>query len=283
MSKISHAELYRIINRAIAKIDLCSGECVNDEMSRFGFEYTRQLAANVQLSLFDEYWPSKEEVRQAMSFCDDLEKYREFSDPYLDDSPELDEKTWRRLYERIQDYRQYTHPENLIILSGIENSAMHQLPEFRPILLIQDYNKRAGWVFHEKKAQEKLKRKNEPSHKGYEQTAAALFEDILQDKELANIKPCQEKIELLQNCLKLVDCLPREKYGRIKKFDFKSDINCAIMVAARALGDTDLAENAHQEMVRFETAKERATSRSKNYYIQREIYDRRMREEWMYK
>lgn len=283
MSKISQAELHRVLNNAIAKVGKCSGECVNEEMSRFGFEYNKYILSGAQLSLFDDPCPTKDEVRQAISFCDDLEQYRLFSDPYIDDEREIDEKTWRKLYTQIQYYRPYTNPENLITLDGVESNAKHHLPEFRPLLLLQDYNKRTGWIFHEKKVQQNLKKKKEPNHNGYEKTAAILFEDILANEELKAIAPCKEKIELFQNCLKLVDCLPKEKYGRIKKFRFKQDINFAIMKDARALGENELFQKAHAEMNRFKIAEEQALSRSSNEHIQREIRNKRMKDDWDYK
>ena len=283
MVEISLAELYRILNRAIAKVDKCSGESVNEEIAYFGFEYRKQLVSGMPLSLFDEVKPVKKDVYLAVEFCDDLEKYRLFSDPYIDDEPEINERIWRRLYDGIQRYRPYINPKNLSILNGIEINAKHHLPEFRPLLLMQEFNQRACRVFREKKEQQKLKKKNEPNHKRYEETASTLFEDIRQNGELKGIPPCIEKIELLQNCLKLVDCLPKEKYNRTKKFRLKSDINRAIMKNAQAIGDNELAQSAYDEMKRFKIAEENSLLRSNNEQIQREIRRKKMRDDWDYK
>lgn len=283
MTEISYNELYRIINKSLAGVGKCSDETVNDEISSWVFEYRKWLSSGTQLSLFDENCPLKEDVRRAVSFCDDLEEYRKFSDPYLDDTPELNKEFWQRLFEHTKYYRPYIKPENLLLLNAIEDNAKRYLPEFRANLLIEDYNKKMLRIFHEKKEQQKLKRKKEPHHVGYERIAAILFEDIWQDRELKDIAPCPEKIRLLQNYLVLVDCLPKEKYGRVKKFRLKYNINAEIKTNASVLGMDELAKYAHEEMKRFESAEEHTLLRSKNERIQREIHDKRIHDEWYYK
>ncbi len=285
MGKISYAELYRIINHSIEYIGKCSTEPVNKEMAQFVFEYRRLMRENIQLRLFDEYWPLKDEIRQAVCFCDDLERYRLATDAYARELLELNEDTWRRLYNGIQCYRPHIEPENLSTLTGMEKGIKYHLPEFRPMLLMQDYNNKLMLVFREKKIQQKHKKKGLPIYRSYEKEAKALFEEILRNKELKSIRPCQEKIEFFQNCLKLVDCLPKEQYTRSRKFHYKYRINLAILQTARSMENPDmvLIKETYFEACKFRAAEERALSYSNDENIRKALRDKKMRDDWIYK
>ena len=77
---ISHAELFRIINRAVAGCANHKNIPVNTEISIFRERYAYRLEQNRQLDIFEETLPQNKELTDAVDFCDNLEAYRQATD-----------------------------------------------------------------------------------------------------------------------------------------------------------------------------------------------------------
>ncbi len=283
MSEMSDTVMYRIINQSLKGTGNSSQYPVDTEMTKFGYEYHTRLKENIQLSLFDEHWPVKEDVRKAVGFCNCLEQYRQATDVYAKEPPELSAEVGRRLLEYIQYFRPYITEENLCALNGIESSVKRYLPEYRPMLVLEDFNCKAELILQDKKKQKRLKQKKEPYSTRYEQRAVDLLKEITFSDDLKQIEPCREKIQLLQNCLLLIDCLPA-KFKRTKKFQFKCSVNAEIAREARLLSPPDLtlAQKAHEEELKYHNAIEKALSYADSYTVEKRRRDQRYKDEWTY-
>lgn len=92
------------------------------------------------------------------------------------------------------------------------------------------------------------------------------MKDISLSSELKQIKPSREKINLLQNCLRLIDCLP-DKVKRTKKFLYKELINKEIAREAQLISPPDLglARKATEDSVKYNRAIENALSHTNKW------------------
>ena len=114
---ISHAELFRIINRAVAGCANHKNIPVNTEISIFRERYAYRLEQNRQLDIFEETLPQNKELTDAVDFCDNLEAYRQATDIDANENDELEEWQCRRIYKGIERYRRHISPENLAMLN----------------------------------------------------------------------------------------------------------------------------------------------------------------------
>lgn len=283
MSEISNAKMNSIINRSIEETGKCSNNPVDTEMIKFGYEYRMRLNENIQLNLFDEHWPAKEDVRMAVGFCNYLEQYHQATNVYAKECPELEMETCRKLLQYIQYFRPVVANQNLATLNGMERSLKYRLPECRPLLLLEDFNCHAEMILQDKKRQKYLKQKKQPYDTQYEQRAKLLLQEITFTDELKQLKPSREKIQLLQNCLQLINCLP-VSVKRTKKFQYKCSINNAIAREARLLTppDLELAQNAHNEAQRYHNAIEKALSYADSDAVKRRLRNQRNKNDWDY-
>lgn len=97
---ISHAELFRIINRAVAGCANHKNIPVNTEISIFRERYAYRLEQNRQLDIFEETLPQNKELTDAVDFCDNLEAYRQATDIDANENDELEEWQCRRNIQR---------------------------------------------------------------------------------------------------------------------------------------------------------------------------------------
>ena len=265
---ISHAELFRIINRAVAGCANHKNIPVNTEISIFRERYAYRLGQNRQLDIFEATLPQNKELADAVDFCDNLEAYRQATDIDAKENDELEEWQCRRIYKGIERYRRHISPENLAMLNILEYNIKRRLPEYRELLLLEEYNREACRIHDLKLGYNRRRRQNQSVSKDYEWAALGFFKEVLHDENLKKIKGCPEKLALYMNSLRIVDCLPAEKYNRTAKFKLKYDLNYAVKITAETLSQaesdfqqaqmyTELAQKAGYEQKRYLTAIER--------------------------
>ena len=129
---------------------------------------------------------------------------------------------------------------------------------------MSEYNERALDIYKLRKEYDKNKQKN--NIKFHERQAEQLFDDIFKKKELVDIPPSVDKLTTYSNLLKIVDCLPADKYKRSAKYNIKYSINSAIVKICQALGDNySLAKiNAEQNAIKYLKALRNAQSYAKS-------------------
>lgn len=280
-----HDELYRIINRSVAKCGNHEDMPVNTEIAAYKERcFYKQKASKEDIC---PNLPDSKELKLADNFCNILEEYRISVDAYTKTEP-LSEAKCRRLYEGIQYYRPHIYQENQTMLTMLENNMKRRLPEFRDRQILKEYNERAVYIYRLRKSTENLRRKNKQAAKNYEIPALHFFEDVLNDAGLKQIQGCFEKLELYQNCLKVVDCLPAEKYGRLAKFKLKCDLNFGLKKIAISLGEDKIADLAAEEENRYNNAMLRVLlfagrKAIKKIPLSKAERNRRAEEEWLYK
>ncbi len=286
---ISQMELYRIINRAVARCSNHENAPVNTEIAIFHERYVFRRKSNHQLNIFENSVPHSREIEQAAGFCDDLEAYRLSTDTYAKENEPLSEAGYRRLYAGIERYRPYISAENNEALHALEINVKRHLPEFKNQLLLDEYNQKAARIHDLKLGYGRQRRQNQPAAKSYESASLHFFEDVLHNEELRQIEGCPEKLKLYAGCLKIVDCLPADKYNRTAKFKLKRDFNHAIRVTAAALGEgyLETAQKASYEEKRYHKAMERAKAfaekPAKPSPVSAALRNKRAREEWIYR
>jgi len=234
---ISYKRMYQLINEALSECYNDDNISVNSQIHKFQQQHWQVAKSNRQLNVFDEPVPSAKEVYHAVDFCDLLDDYRISVDVFNEQDVNLGADFYRQLYQGIERYRPYINNENKTTLKSLERSIRKKIPEFRLSELLVEYNERALEVLRLKKDYEKNKHKNPNTNKFHEQKADILFRDILQKKELPDIPPSVDKLTAYSNILSAVDCLPGNKYSRIKKYNLKYHINLAIVGICKHLGD----------------------------------------------
>ena len=201
---ISHAELFRIINRAVAGCANHKNIPVNTEISIFRERYVYRLEQNRQLDIFEETLPQNKELTDAVDFCDNLEAYRQATDIDANENDELEEWQCRRIYKGIERYRRHISPENLAMLNILEYNIKRRLPEYRELLLLEEYNREACRIHDLKLGYNRRRRQNQSASKDYEWAALGFFKEVLHDENLKKIKGCPEKLALYMNSLRIV-------------------------------------------------------------------------------
>ncbi len=269
-------EISPIINRAISNIGNIEGSPINTEMWAYRNKYLHSLAQRVDVN------QSKKEVEFAQMFCDALEAYRLSSDVHAKEISTLREQECRIIYEGLEKYKECIVPENKELAKGVSQVVKKELPEFAEQCLIEGYNERALLIDKLRKIQ---KRNKQYPRTGYEKMADSFFAEILQDKKLKQIKTCSEKMELYINSLKIVDCLPKDKYSKTAKFNLKSRLCYAISKSAEILDNPDntRAKQFYDEYLRYRRATENALSHATNPHIVDAIRRKRNQDEWKYK
>lgn len=277
--------LYRIINRTIRKVDNHFDEPLNKEMQLFKERYVHYITRNPQQSLFDERRPLIEEVAFALDFCDALYTYQRVMDVDAEDPPPLSEKECRILLKGAEVYYEHLVPENISNLEIIKNSAKRHLPEFRIQYILADYLEDANFIIKQRKCYQKAQRNKQPIAKDYEKYALHFYERITGDQELKRIGVCTEKLELYKITLKIVDCLPKEKYNRTEKFKLKSRLWRCVAKSLSILDKTNTAaiENAYMEATRYERAIENALNYATNCKVVTALRRKKENDEWTYR
>ncbi len=285
-------ELSRVINRAIAN---CSNFGVVSHDT--DLLLLKNKVAHLHTSAFSDLSNYYYSITKASCFCDRLEEYAHSLDVDVKENIILTEDNYREILGGINFFRSLIHPDNIPISKTIEHNAKRHLPEFKNILLLEEYNQQALRIHDMKRGYTRLKRKNQQPSKDYERSASSFFEDVLNDDNLKEIKPCHEKLMLYINCLKIVDCLPSDKYGRLSKFQLKKKFNLAIKVTANILENTlpaqsslyhDLSLKAAYEENKYHNAivklKQYTNSQQKTPKLRSiDIRNKKAFDEWYYK
>lgn len=272
-------ELYKIINRTLAKIEKSIDEPADKEIILFKERYQYYTKQNPYPSLFDdEKRLSPSEIDKVLEFCNALEAYRLATDVHAKDIPELSEDTCRALYAGLTFYKKYISPENKTIITGLEQTIKRILPEFREEYILNEYNEQAKLIY-------KLKKSHKKAVSDNERMAALFFEDVLNNKELKSIKACPLKIDLYENTLKIVDMLPQKKYNKTAKLQLKSSLYYAInrAVLVMPIVDREKAEQTYNEYLRYKRAAENISRYVSNMPENEFARRKRIDDEWKYK
>lgn len=283
-SEIKHNELYRIINRALSGCLNFEGNAVNKEIKIYCSRYIKKQ--NKKAS--DPVYELPQELLCAIRFCDDLEHYRGTTDIYSDKDETLSENQYRRIFSALNYYDAHIVSKNKKIKNILITSIKHHLPEFREDVLLDKYIEDAERIYKLKKNSDKTCRQKQQYAKDYEKEAMRLFRELFADEELHQIKSHPKKIELYEKSLKIVNCLPPERYGRVAKFKLKIDLNSAIQKTAALLGENykPIADKAEREIKRYQRAIEQTQYYTENPTKKRKLsieeYNRRKFEEWYY-
>ncbi len=295
--KISHKELYRIINRAISMCANHQDIAINTEAAAFQNRYSYFRSQNLQLNIFEDVVASAE-VRQAVGFCDTLEKYRQCTDVYAAEEKVLSEEEYRFLLKGINYYRPHIVSENMPMLRALETNFRRRLPEYQHQILLSEYTGEACRIHDMKLNYERQRRKGQQPVKDYEKYALYFFNSVLHDERLKDMPETPEKLVLYDSCLRIVDCLPKYKYNRVAKFRLKQEINGAIKTMAESLCGTapdaklaaqykEKAAKAGYEQNRYQKAIEKSLKFAGTDNRPRQMSiaarNRRAREEWLYK
>ncbi len=274
MEDIAAKELYRIINHALSKIRENSDTPINEEIVLLKKRYVEQ-SKNIELP------PFLGEFGAAEDFCNALEAYRLSTDVYAENPPELFERNVRLIQKGIERYRPHIDKENYVVISALETTIRSRLPELRSQYVLEQYNKMAKLIYGLKKKQKAKK----ISPADCERLALQFFTDVLNDKELKGIGLCPEKMELYENTLNIVDCLPKARYNKTMKFQLKSQLYRAISLGALKLDypDEGRAKTAYNEYLRFKNAADNALAHTKNPQIAEALRRKREQDEWKYK
>lgn len=277
---ISRNELYRIISRAIADWENTRDMAINEEIKVFIKNYIQRRKVKPQIDLFEDNLPTFEELNKAKQFCDDLENYRISAD--IDkENDDLPETVYSRLNEYINATRKYLPVESLKTLDIMQKNIKRKLPEHKGLILLEDYNNEASHIQKMHQTYLRACRKKQPASKDYERFAEIFFAEVLNNEDLKKIKSCPEKIKLYENSLKIVDCLPKHKYGRTFKFKLKRDLNYGLKKTAFELGGAyhEIAVKAAYEQQRYQKSMER----TKQYAEPETARQKRLLEEFLYK
>ncbi|MCM1323095.1 MAG: hypothetical protein NC218_02820 [Acetobacter sp.] len=280
MEYIGETEIYQEINQALKQIGKSSDEPVNKDILRLKMQYKHQCKQNTHPSLFDRSWVLTEEINAAQTFCDALEAYRLATDVHIDDTPDLSEHSVRILHKGLERYKPYISEENSSIIKALETTIHSRLPEFRSQYILKQYNQQAQMIYRLKKRQKSAKAMSSDC----ERQALYFFAEILDNEELRKIKPCPEKMNLYINSVKIVDCLPKEKYSRFAKFQLKCRFYYAISRSALILDKPDRtrAQAAYEQYLRFKKAAEKTLEYSNSEYAAA-VRRKKQQDEWKYK
>lgn len=252
MHDINQKRLYHILNQTIAQSFSDKGDRIDVDANIFREKYKYISKQNIQLYLFDDVFPTKQEVYDVTSFCNVLERFRESVDIYADNPEDLSIKEYGVIYEGITKFRPFIYPENESILNLLESAAKRHLPEFKHQIMIDEYISTAKRIL---KAKKRYQRDKNKFSQEYEKDAYNLLQDIDNNRELRGFTSPQ-KLELYKHCLDMINCLSIKKYSRSKKYQMKCQIYLQINKEASALGEkyNNVARNAQIEYRRFSNA-----------------------------
>jgi len=275
---ISCNELYRIINRALSRWGDFDDVPADREIALFNEKYNYRRTINPQLSIFEDTLPSQDEVKRATQFCKDIETHRESVNIYDDNSLELSEKFYRRLYQNLEYYAPHFSPQNQLKYQSLKQIIQRKLPELQNTVLLDDYNKEIDVITCLHKAQ-----RSETSLR-----AGIFINQLLNSEDIKAMPPSPKKVTLFEKSLKLVDYLSKESNSRSRKFSLKRDLNLRIRETALNLGPSykERADLAQYEANRFQKAIDKAQKygkEPKKRTMSLEERNRRAYDEWLYR
>ncbi len=247
--EISYEKMYSAINDAIAKCYNVKNISAKERMLEYVEKYNNFFRSGEKLDLFDEWLPTEMEVKKAQKFCSLLNKYRLSIDIYNEKSYPLQTNEYQYMYDCLQEYRPHISQENQETAKILEKCIKRNLPQYREEVIIDEYNQQALILIKQTKS--KGKNNSENARK-----VLAFFKSI-NEMDIKSFKASPLKIELYTKCIDLINHLPKEKYGRVAKFDAKIRLNKALYDTCLELGGPYLstANFYLQEEERFKKAK----------------------------
>lgn len=289
MNDVSQKELYRIFNNVLSESSFFKYEGIDEEISLFSKRAHDKWQKDPQLDIFEEQSASYEEIRNVADFCSVLKTYyKEIDkDSYTEDS--LSEGFYRLMYRCLEKCKPYVSEENKQKYNTMKRDAQRYLPEYRDKIIIEDYIKNAEEIYKIRQKAQRNKEKRQFNKDYSERLAVHYFNEIKKDNSLREMSYCPEMLVLCEKVLQIVDCLPSNQFGRIKKYEMKVKINKSREDIARSLGGAydDVANIAVEEQQKFEKAirtTEKYLQNPKKYRgLTYEERRKKAEEEWKYK
>ena len=175
MEIVSHAELYKIINRAISSYG--DGSDVTLEIKIFQNKYLTRKKRNPQISIFEKTPPLTQDVENAVAFCRSLSRYSNIMD--IDAKPEEEtEDFYRNFYNQMQQYKDHLEPENKKNYDTIIWEIKRHLPEYEDEVLLKELSEEIQQIIQRKKKKDKF---------NYEIRAQDLYNNYLQSNRVKKI------------------------------------------------------------------------------------------------
>lgn len=291
MNDVSQKELYRIFNNVVSESSFLKYEEIDNEISLFRQRVHEKWSKNPQIDIFDELPATAEEIRNVSTFCDMLKSYYKEIDKESYTDGCLEENTYRYMYRILEKCDKYVSEENREKYNKMKRDVQRYIPEFRTKIIIEDYIKEAEQIYKLRQKAKKSDRANKSQIKTYyERLAVYFFNEIKKmDTKRKEITPCPEMLVLCEKILQIVDCLPQNKFGRMKKFEMKVNINKSREYIANSLGGAyiQVAEAAIIEQQKYEkairTTKQYIENPKKYRPLTMEERNKRSKDEWDYK
>jgi predicted DNA-binding protein len=273
------AKLRGIVNHAVAEYGKFKYDELDEEIKRYQSEYFQKRAAQKRDKTENDV-SFAHEVALAVDFCEMLEAYRASIDPYREDTEPISEKMARDFTQKIDEIEPMIDPENKSVMGILKKIVARHLPEMKDHFLAEDYINKIKDLYKEKK---KTKKTDKGRMYSFEIAASSLLKEISSDEDVKNMKADQDKLNLLLNCVKLVDCLSPIKYNKSTKFKYKSQIYQAAYKVSKEMGNKDLMQKYLDESERFSNACDRALEHVANYEVQQKIRNARHWDDYLNK
>lgn len=289
MNDVSQKELYRIFNDVLSKSSILEYERIDEEISLFSEKANQKRQENIQLDMFEEPLATSKEIENVVNFCENLKAYyREIdNDKYTEGS--LSEHYYRHMYTKLEECSTYVSEENKEKYNNMKRNIQRYLPEYRDKIILEDYIKEAEEIYKLKQKAKRSKENRQAKQSFYEGRAEHFYHKIKEDKKLKTMECCPEMLVLCEKALQIVDCLPTNTFGRIKKFKMKKNINKSRESIAKQLGGAyeKVAEIAVEEQQKYENAiqatKQYLENSQKHRPLTIEERNKRAQDEWDYK
>jgi cytochrome oxidase Cu insertion factor (SCO1/SenC/PrrC family) len=264
------AELREIVNRAVVRYDESKYDDLKEEIAKYQSAYFQKKAAQKERKTAKDT-SFLHDLMLAVDFCEMLEAYRVSMDPYRDEPEPISEKMAMNFTQKIDEVEKLIYPENKKIIKSLKKAVSRHLPGMKDYYLAEDYGNAIQALYKEKKITKTEKDVAYP----FEIAAENLLREIVNNEDVKAMKADQNKIDLLLNCVDLVDCLPQGKFNRSTKFKYKSKIYQAAYKVAEKMGEQDLVQKYFDESERFANAYDQALSHAHNYDVQQKIRNAR--------
>lgn len=256
MDDITQKELYRIFNKVLSESSLLEYEKIDKEILIFSKKANQKRQENLQLDIFEEPPATSNEIKNVLNFCETLKAYYKEMDKDSYITSDLSENFYRIMYTELEQCRAYVSEENKEQYNAIKKNIQRNLPEYRGKIIIEDYIKEAEKIYKIRQKVKKSKEDKQSMQRFCEEKTVHFFNDIKKDSCLRQMEYCPEMLILCEKVLQIVDCLPQNMFGRIKKFKMKKNINKSREDIAKSLGGAyeEVARIAIQEQAKYENA-----------------------------
>ena len=229
---ISYKRLYNILSNAAIESFNTRDISVKTEILEYEKQYEEFFKDNKSLDIFDEWVPTQKEVARAKKFCSLLNKRRLSTDVYNEKAFPLKDEEFQLLADMLDDYRPYIAQQNPEMYNILERSIKRNIPQYREEIILSEYNQKSIDIIRKANRE---KKKGSAGSNDDKRDAVSFFEELKIDN-VKSFKASPAKIELYLKCLKMIDFLPKEKYGRLSKFRAKYNLNKELYVSSMELG-----------------------------------------------